>query len=328
MAAGGGQVLMQHVGVIEAFNPSGPNSFSQWVKRFTIYCDANGVLPEPRNRDQFYYRNANRRRNMFLSTIGPRAFAVLEAAWLPEDPQNLPIPNLVALLKQHFEPAGLVEANRLTFHQRMQQPTESTFEYISVLQSLAVNCDWGDFYENALKSQLIVGLRHQDTRAKLVATPNLRWAGAKAMALQDDTLRQQMRTLTQAHNQSQTRVNVVQQPKGKQLTKSAEKSSANSSTSKTNQQPSAKPSPTDQSQSQPSKGRKFGPCHRCGRRHDVKTCPAINWECFVCNKTGHTSRCCPSNPKTKEATKVNTIASGTTSTLSQDQLVDQLLDFD
>lgn len=33
-------------------------------------------------------------------------------------------------------------------------------------------------------------------------------------------------------------------------------------------------------------------CYRCGRSHDLSKCPAVNWECFVCFKKGHTSRVC------------------------------------
>ena len=35
-------------------------------------------------------------------------------------------------------------------------------------------------------------------------------------------------------------------------------------------------------------------CQRCGRKHHNvdKPCPAINWECFVCRKKGHTSAVC------------------------------------
>lgn len=36
----------------------------------------------------------------------------------------------------------------------------------------------------------------------------------------------------------------------------------------------------------------FAECRRCGRKHNPKTCPAVNWKCFVCNKTGHTSKMC------------------------------------
>lgn len=34
-------------------------------------------------------------------------------------------------------------------------------------------------------------------------------------------------------------------------------------------------------------------CPHCARPHDPKKCPAKRWICYVCSKTGHTSRVCP-----------------------------------
>lgn len=325
MAAQGAHILMQHVGTIEHFDPSGPNTFDQWYQRFGIYCDANGILPEPQNEEGAFLPAPNRRRNLFLTAIGPRAFAVVQAAVLPRAPNEEAIPTLVEVLKQQYQPSGLLEANRFTFHQRAQHAQESVFEFISALQTLAVQCDWGAFYDNAMKSQLIVGIRHADTRLKLIGTANLTWANAKNMALQDDVLRVQMRSLTQAHNQATaTNVNAVHQkkPNNKGKPQPAKPSQPNSQP----QQQSSK-SESDQSSQPP---RKYGPCHRCGRRHNAHTCPAKEWECFICKKKGHVSTRCPSK---KKGTPVNFVGPNPSQSAPDppgkvDQLVDQLLDFD
>lgn len=46
-----------------------------------------------------------------------------------------------------------------------------------------------------------------------------------------------------------------------------------------------------------SKESRVGQCWRCGRKHDEKTCPAVNWQCFSCSRKGHTSFMC--FPKSK-----------------------------
>uniref|UniRef100_A0A2S2PVS1 Retropepsins domain-containing protein n=1 Tax=Sipha flava TaxID=143950 RepID=A0A2S2PVS1_9HEMI len=49
--------------------------------------------------------------------------------------------------------------------------------------------------------------------------------------------------------------------------------------------------------SQSSRALKFGQCYRCGRKHDVRTCPAREWECFSCKLKGHTSKMCKTKIK-------------------------------
>ena len=76
-------------------------------------------MPEPTNADGEFFRAGNRRRNLFLTAIGPCAFAIVQAAALPYLPNQEPIHNLMIYLRQHFQPQGMVEANRFAVHQRL-----------------------------------------------------------------------------------------------------------------------------------------------------------------------------------------------------------------
>ena len=40
--------------------------------------------------------------------------------------------------------------------------------------------------------------------------------------------------------------------------------------------------------------KKFGPCHRCGRRHDARTCKFKGATCHRCGKQGHIAPVCKS----------------------------------
>lgn len=304
------------LGSLEHFDPNGPNTLEQWLLRFRIFCDANGIMPEPTNAENNYFQESNQRRNLFLTFLGPRAFAVLQAACLPHDPAGLPIPLLEPLLKQHFQPAGLVEANRYTFQQRMQQPNETVIQYISALQALAVPCEWDQFYNQAMKSQLILGLRHQDTRQKLISTPNLTWVMAKSIAQQDDAIRAQMRTLTQAHNQANSRVNAV--------FKKEEKKNENSPSNPKNNSNPKKETKTFKPEGK-NHDKKFGPCHRCTRHHDPDTCAVSTWECKYCHQIGHMVKTCP--VKKKKKVHVNAVFKGTSDS-NDDEFVDSLLDLE
>lgn len=314
-------LLTGQLGVLETYDPNGPCSLSEWLERFHGFCDNNSILPEPTTVDGLFLQQSNRRRGLFIAAMGPRAYSVVHKACLPDTPKEFGIPDLFDLMKQNFEPAGLVEANRFVFNQRIQQSNESVFEFVNALQDLAVSCDWGQFYDSAMKSRLIVGIKHADTRSKLLSLPTGgTFAAAKTLALQDDAQRQQLRALAQAHAQSQGRVNFVQN-NGKSNDKEGAKQSNKPS------KPSQPPNPSNVNNKggsgpSPSQGKKkkFGPCHRCGRKHDVNKCPAINWECFKCKTLGHISKLCP-----KSAAQVNQVSSGTGTV---DDFVDTLLDFE
>lgn len=278
---------MQSLGEIEHFDTSGPNTFSQWVDRFHIYCDCNAIAPEPQDAEGNFYLAPNRRRNLFLMALGPRAYATLQDLLEQVSPANRPIPILVQVLKEYYEPAGHVQANRFMFRHRLQQPNESVLEFITALTTLASSCQFTN-WDDSLMDQLMVGIKHQDTRAKLIDMQNPTWLRMKNEALKDDKMRVQMRAFAQAHAQAQQRVMAVQSAQQPPPKKEAPKP----------QKPAPQTGATPRTGATPPSGAKsWGPCHRCGRRHDANTCPSINLECRSCKKKGHFAHRCPDKKK-------------------------------
>ena len=100
-------------------------------------------------------------------------------------------------LKSKYENPAMQEANRLFLNQRVQQQGESVFDFINAIQELAVSCNRGLFYEEAMKGRLVCGIQYQETRVKLLA-PDLTLEQAKIIALPDDTVRLQMKSLARA----------------------------------------------------------------------------------------------------------------------------------
>ncbi|KAE8737994.1 hypothetical protein FOCC_FOCC016536 [Frankliniella occidentalis] len=294
--------MMTHqMGEIEKFEPYGPSSFSLWFKRFQIFCSANKIPPEPLDPEGNTLVDTNQRRDLFMLYIGTRAFDELASALLPDAIETIGIPRMVEVMKEMYEPTGMIQANRLVFHQRLQQPQESVFEYISALQTLAVACAWGNYYNQAMESQFIVGIRHQDTRSKIIDLGNPTWPEMKTLALKDDTKRTQMRSLAQAQNQIQQRVMAVSKSEEPKSVPPQQKFKPHTGGASGPPKGAAGPAkgasgPSKSTPPPQGSGTKFGPCHRCGRRHDVNTCPAINWTCKSCGKKGHVAHRCPTKP--------------------------------
>ena len=191
-------VLLTSIGHLEPFDPNGLIPFSQWVELFEEFCSVNLIPVEPRAVNGAYLRLNNRRRSLFLTLVGQRCYAILHSSFLPERPNQRPIPDLVRALMNRFEPPGLIPANRLRFSTRVRKANESVHEYIAAIQVLAAPCQFGLFLNDALRDRLVSGINMQKTQEKLLSTPELTYDMAKHIVLQDDAVRQQARAMAEA----------------------------------------------------------------------------------------------------------------------------------
>lgn len=275
-----------HVAPIRAFDPE-EISVTGWFQLFNGYChlvripeeapNVHGVIPE------------NERRRLFLQSLGLRVFEYLRVTCLPNTPYHFPIHALVRLLREKFEPPGLISTNRFQFRRRVQQQNESAADFITALQVLADRCAFGLQYPEELREQLIVGVRSNELRLELLKENNLTFFQAKEIATRNDALRNEVRLMAQSHlgahavnPQPQPQQNVPFKKNNKKFTKP-------SSPPQVNNNPKKKPPQPDNVS--------WNPCFRCTRRHDGRTCPAKNWECHKCKRKGHISKCCPSQQR-------------------------------
>ena len=58
-------------------------------------------------------------------------------------------------------PKPIIIAERLQFHKRIQQPVENIATYLASLKELAETCDYNTFLNEALRDQLVCGLRSE-----------------------------------------------------------------------------------------------------------------------------------------------------------------------
>ncbi|KAK3930286.1 Transcription-repair-coupling factor [Frankliniella fusca] len=197
-------VLLTPMGQLERYDPNN-HKFDMWLGQFSEYCFLNNVPTEPVNAQGLVLPAHNRRRALFLAHIGSRAFEVVSAACAPRFPREHSIGQLSAMIKEVFENPGHQESNRVLFHGRIQKQDESVFEYVSAIQLLAQNCNFGAAYPMIMKTRLISGIRHADTKVKLL-NPLMSFEEAKRIAIDDDRIRIHMKSLAQ---QTTNNVNAV-----------------------------------------------------------------------------------------------------------------------
>ena len=96
---------------------------------------------------------------ILLSVIGASTYALLKNLVSPVCPSEKSFKEINEVLKNHFEPAVLVIAQRFKFHKREQQPGESANVFYSELKSLSQSCDFGQFLDEAIRDRFVCGLR-------------------------------------------------------------------------------------------------------------------------------------------------------------------------
>ena len=246
-------------GKIQEFEP-GTETITAYLERFKAYLDANDIT------------NA-KRSSILVSTIGPKAYAVLRSLMAPDTPQSKSYTVLTDVLKKHYEPKPLIIAERYTFNQRNQQPGESVAEYVAELRRLATTCKFGNFLDDALRDRLVCGLRSESARRRLLADADGEISLTKAVEL--------------AQRDEQAELN------------SKALKGTEASLKKLSHMPRR-----DRTAHRPSQRR---PCYRCGRsNHDAKDCKFLDAICSFCDKKGHIAPACLKKKNSSKNTRKNT----------------------
>ena len=118
----------------------------------------------------------------FLSAMGAKAYELLRNLVAPDSPKDKRFNDLVKTLRAHLKPKPLVIAERFKFYKRLQREEESVAEYSVTLKQLSTHCDFGSFLNDALRDQLVCGLRHETMQKKLLAEDKLTFKKACEMA--------------------------------------------------------------------------------------------------------------------------------------------------
>lgn len=90
-----------------------------------------------------------------------------------ENPEVKTFDELIKELKAHYSIQNLELTSWFRFNRRSQNDEESAKDFIVALQSLANNCSFGEFTNQALRDRLVAGLRKEDICKKLLYQPNL-----------------------------------------------------------------------------------------------------------------------------------------------------------
>ncbi|KAJ6642265.1 hypothetical protein Bhyg_07212, partial [Pseudolycoriella hygida] len=242
--------------------------------------------------------------------MGHEIYDILKSLTVPEKPSAKTFNELLKILRNHFAPRKNKRAERYKFNKAVQQSGESINEFIVRLKSLAQTCKFGEFktpakvtekakketeavvdnvsnykmliLDEALTDRFIVGLSNSKIQQRLLdkdeltfeecclLATNMELAEKESQAIQPKSF---VNKVTTFQSQSKSKLNNRKgrsKSRGREVKDSVDKE-----------------------------------CRRCGRLHNPNTCPAVNWKCFVCQKTGHTSKMCYNKESKGNTGKVN-----------------------
>ena len=83
-------------------------------------------------------------------------------------PSTRTFQRLTDTLRNHLKPRKLVVGERFRFHKRQQRDGETVSQFEAELRSLASTCKFGRFLGQALRDQLVCGIRNESTQRKLL----------------------------------------------------------------------------------------------------------------------------------------------------------------
>ena len=210
--------------------------------------------------------NKTLRTATFLTCLGSDGLDIFDGFTFESDTDKDDIDIVIKKLEEYCIGQKNEIFERYNFNVRVQQEGESVDAYFTALRTLAKTCNFGSLEDVLLRDRIVIGIRNNATRKKLLNMPKLTLKECIDICRTHESTAQQLKTM------SQQEVNTVQaKPVRHESTRMR------------------KPQVT-------AKGKEIQ-CMFCGKRHvrDRNKCPAWGKECTACGKLNHWAAKCNSS---------------------------------
>ena len=173
---------MATIGRIEEFRED-KEDWDQYAERLDHFFAANGIT------------GADKKRSVFLTVIGAKAYKQLRSLVAPEKPGEMSYDNLTAAMKNHLTPPPSEIVQRFKFNSRFRRPGESVSSYVAKLRVLAEFCNFGGSLELMLRDRLVCGIGDETTQRLLLAEAELTFKKALEIATSQESASKNVQTL-------------------------------------------------------------------------------------------------------------------------------------
>ena len=245
---------------VSAFDQS-KEDWTSYVERLDFYFVANDVSSDVK------------KRAILLSACGASTFKLIRSLIDSDKLNSTPYKDLVAKVKEYYDPKPSSIVQRHNFNKRIRQPGESIAEYVAALQQLAEHCDYGDSLNDMLRDKLVCDVNHKAIQQNLMAQnpAELTFAKAIELAQRIEIAEKDARRVTRGNSSSPNADTSKQQ----EVHKMHSYRRRNKIYELHGQRPPVS-------------------CHRCGGPHLAPACKFKEDMCYACKKRGHIARVCRS----------------------------------
>ena len=139
---------------IEEFRPD-LEHITTYLERMELYFIANDIADA-------------KKAAVLLTCIGGKTYRIVKSLLAPNLPISKSFPDLKETLKSHFAPKPSIITERFYFNRRMQQSCESIVDFTAELRRLAINCEFEDKLEVALRDQFVSGMQSEAMHKRLL----------------------------------------------------------------------------------------------------------------------------------------------------------------
>jgi len=115
---------------------------------------------------------------VFLACIGPDAYELFETFEFASDEDRSDLTKIMDAFEAHCVGEVNVVYERYVLYQRCQENGESFDTFLSDVRRLIKSCDFGAMEDSAVRDRIVMGIRDDATRRKLLQTRKLDLKGA------------------------------------------------------------------------------------------------------------------------------------------------------
>jgi hypothetical protein len=203
------------------------------------------------------------------------AYELFETFQFEEDDDRTKLTPIMTAFEAHCVGAINTVYERYVFYQRRQANGETFDMFLSDIRRLVKTCDFGAVEDSAIRDRIVMGIRDDATRKRLLQTRNVDLKRAIDICRASESATKQLRAMSKSehvHALQSTQIN-------------NERSRPRSSSR----------NPADRKRASTSDRR----CKYCDRNHVMSktACPAFGKTCNKCNRRNHIASVCKSKDK-------------------------------